>query len=64
MGAIFAVVGFTTGNFGLMGFGVVVALVGYFSKPKSDQDRPPIGADMCGSVAAGSSVRDEASARD
>ena len=36
MGVIFAVAGFTTGNFGLMGFGVVVALVGYFSKPKSD----------------------------
>ena len=34
MGVIFAVVGFTTGNFGLVGLGVVVALAGYFSKPK------------------------------
>jgi hypothetical protein len=36
MGVIFAVVGFTTGNLGLVGLGVVVALVGCFSEPKSD----------------------------
>ena len=48
MGVIFAVVGFTTGNYGLVGLGVVVALAGYFSKPKSDQDRPPLCADMGG----------------
>jgi hypothetical protein len=34
MGVIFAVAGFTTGNFGLVGLGVVVALAGYFSKPE------------------------------
>jgi len=35
MGVIFAVVGFTTGNMGLVGLGVVLALVGYYSRPKS-----------------------------
>jgi len=34
MGVFFSVVGFTTGNFGLVGLGVVFALGGYFSKPK------------------------------
>ena len=34
MGVIFAVVGFTSGNYGLVGLGVVVGLVGYFSKPE------------------------------
>jgi len=36
MGLIFAVVGFTTHNFGIVGLGVVVALVGYFA-PSSDE---------------------------
>jgi hypothetical protein len=36
MGVFFAVVGFTAGNVGLVGLGAVVALAGYFSKPKSD----------------------------
>lgn len=34
MGVIFAVVGFTSDNYGLVGLGVVVGLVGYFSKPR------------------------------
>ncbi len=33
MGVIFVVAGFTTGNAGLVGLGVVVGLVGYFSRP-------------------------------
>lgn len=33
MGAIFAITGIILGNYGLVGLGVVVALVGYFSKP-------------------------------
>ena len=32
MGLIFAVVGLTLGNYGLVGLGVVVALVGHFSR--------------------------------
>jgi len=36
MGLIFAVVGFTTHNFGIVGLGVVVALVGYFA-PSADE---------------------------
>ena len=36
MGVIFAVVGFTSGNYGLAGLGVVVGLVGYFSRPRND----------------------------
>jgi hypothetical protein len=34
MGLFFAVVGIILGNYGLVGLGVVVGLVGYFSKPK------------------------------
>ena len=34
MGLFFAVTGFILGNYGLVGLGVVVGLVGYFSKPK------------------------------
>ena len=36
MGAIFVVVGLILGNYGIVGLGVVVALVGYFSKPNDD----------------------------
>ena len=36
MGAIFVVVGLILGNYGIVGLGVVVALVGYFSKSKDD----------------------------
>lgn len=36
MGVIFAVVGFTSGNYGLVGLGVVVGLAGYFSRPRDD----------------------------
>jgi hypothetical protein len=32
MGLIFTIVGFTSGNYGLVGLGVIVGLVGYFSK--------------------------------
>ncbi len=34
MGLIFAVVGFTSGNYGLVGLGVVLVLVGFFSRKK------------------------------
>ena len=33
MGAIFAITGIVLGNYGLVGLGVLVAIVGYFSKP-------------------------------
>ena len=33
MGLIFAIVGLTSGNTGLVGLGVIVGLVGYFSRP-------------------------------
>lgn len=33
MGVLLAVVGFTSGNYGLAGLGVVIGLVGYFSRP-------------------------------
>ena len=36
MGVIFAIVGFTSDNYGLVGFGVVLGLVGYFSKPEEN----------------------------
>ena len=32
MGLIFVVVGFTPGNYGIVGLGVVVMLVGFFSR--------------------------------
>ncbi len=32
MGLFFAVVGFTLGNYGIVGLGVVVMLVGFFSR--------------------------------
>ena len=35
MGVMFAVIKFTVGNMGLVCLGVVVALVGYYSKPGS-----------------------------
>jgi hypothetical protein len=34
MGLIIAVVGFTSGNSGLVGLGVVLVLVGFFSRKK------------------------------
>jgi len=37
MGAFFVVVGVILGNYGIVGLGVVVALVGYFSNEKSDE---------------------------
>ena len=37
MGAFFIVVGIILGNYGIVGLGVVVALVGYFSIEKSDE---------------------------
>jgi len=36
MGMFFAIVGFTSDNFGLVGLGVVVGLVAYFSKPEAN----------------------------
>lgn len=36
MGLIFAIVGFTSDNYGLVGLGVVVGLAGYFSKPEEN----------------------------
>jgi len=36
LGVFFVVVGFTSGNYGLVGLGVVVGLLGYFSKRKDD----------------------------
>jgi hypothetical protein len=36
MGVVFAIVGFTSGNYGLVGLGVVVGLVGYYSKRRDD----------------------------
>jgi len=36
MGVILAVVGFTSNNYGLLGLGVVLGLVGYFSKPRGN----------------------------
>ncbi len=36
LGVIFAVVGLTLGNTGIVGLGVVVALVGYYSKPNGE----------------------------
>ena len=36
MGVIFAVVGFMSGNYGLVGLGVVGGLAGYFSRPRDD----------------------------
>lgn len=36
MGLFFAVTGVTLGNYGLVGLGVVVGTVGYFSQPKDD----------------------------
>lgn len=36
MGLIFLIVGSTSSNYGLVGLGVVVGLVGYFSKPEAD----------------------------
>ncbi len=40
MGFLFAVVGLINDNYGLVGLGVVVALVGYFSRQTND-DGPP-----------------------
>lgn len=36
MGLFFSVTGIILGSYGLVGLGVVVGLVGYFSKPKDD----------------------------
>ena len=36
MGVIFAIVGLTSDNYGLVGLGVVLGLVGYFSKPEEN----------------------------
>lgn len=37
IGVIFAVVGATSGNWGIVGLGAVLALVGYFSRPKTER---------------------------
>ena len=36
VGVIFAVVGFTSGNYRLVGLGVAVGLAGYLSRPRDD----------------------------
>ncbi|MCJ7779603.1 MAG: hypothetical protein MUQ27_02135 [Acidimicrobiia bacterium] len=36
MGIFFVVIGLTSGNYGLVGLGVVVGLVGFFSKPRDN----------------------------
>jgi len=36
MGLVFIVTGVILGNYGFVGLGVVVGLVGYFSQPKND----------------------------
>lgn len=36
MGLIFAVVGLVTGNYGLLGLGVVLVLVGYYTRKTED----------------------------